>query len=76
MAQTQGYKDFMVDHTAFLTHYRAGDFVAAQAAMNRAAVHPVAAPYAAYYAVMQDRIEGYKKTPPERWDGVFTALSK
>lgn len=73
---SDAYQNFMADHNAFLTHYRMGAFDKAEKALNKARSYDIASSYQAYYDVMMARITGYKKTPPDNWNGVFVATSK
>lgn len=76
VADTDAFKDFMADHTAFLAAYRTGAWDDAISACNRARAHAVAQPLLGYYKLLEARVAAFKKTPPQNWDGVFNALEK
>ena len=63
-------------HDEMLALYRAGEFKLAQERLTDCLVH-APANISGYYAMMRERMEALKKTPPAAdWDGVFIATSK
>lgn len=68
-------KGFVETHNDFLRYYYKGDWNSAlkyatglKHCFNNELEH--------YYEAMIERIEEYKKTPPQNWDGVYRATSK
>jgi hypothetical protein len=62
-------------HEKFLTLYRGQKWILAEKFANDLATAWI--PMRAYYNVMIDRIENYKKNPlEENWDGVYRAQTK
>ena len=62
-------------HVKFLALYRGQRWQMAEKFANDLATAWI--PMRAYYNVMLDRIENYKKNPPEEnWDGVYRAQTK
>ena len=69
--------DLQARHVAMLASYRACDWDAAQAACDALAAAPMLAPLSGLYALYQERIADFRRTPPPvDWDGVETATEK
>jgi adenylate cyclase len=77
MAGTDDFQTLKSEHDKFQENYRAQDWDAANAQIER--LQTLAAPYnqAGYYDIMSARIATYVAEPPAAdWDGVFVATSK
>jgi adenylate cyclase len=76
VAQSSEFKSFAGHHNEFIRLYRAGDFKAAHAMMQKCNDHDMAQPLHAYYEMMALRMNGYKNKTPSKWNGVYIAQSK
>lgn len=75
-AASPAFQEWEGHHSAMLRFYRARSWTKARASLVYA--RTLARPHVAgYYDVFLSRIEIYEKTsPPDGWDGVFTAIDK